>query len=263
LKTDDSNVVQKDLLAFGGDINIRGEVKGKVKGNMGRLNLNGKIGSADIDAEEVEIGPEAMVLENLSISSKKEPLIDSSAKLLGKTEFKKIEEKTERYRKTAGLLGFFKILSFISKLIIGIILIALFKPYFRKTCIYFREHAWKSLGFGFLTIIVIPVVTVLTLISIIGIPVSIFGIFVFLTLVYVSSIVFATGFGEWLIKLFKKDSVVSPFPAFILGLIIISILSLIPYLGFFIRLAVLFFGTGMLILLLHKLWQDSLAMEKK
>ncbi|MGB9720677.1 MAG: hypothetical protein ACPL28_04245 [bacterium] len=259
LKTDNATVVNKDLIAFGGDIQIKGEVKGKIKGNMGKFNLDGKAGRVDIEVDEARIGSGASIAEDLVIRSKKEPVIDSNAKISGKTEYKKIEEKAHKHRKGSGLSGFFKTLFFISKLIIGIILIAVFKPYVRRTNEILVHSAWKSLGFGFLTMIVIPVVTVITLATIIGIPVAIFGVFLFLTLVYVSGIVFATGFGEWLIRLIKKEGTISPFASFIIGLIIITLVCLIPYLGFLVRLVVAFFGTGMFVLLLHKLWKESLA----
>jgi len=262
LKTGNTNLIKKDIIAFGGEIKLNGEVQGKVKGNMGKFNLSGKIGGADIQADKVNIESGAMVMENLIIKGNKEPVIDPNAKILGKTEYKKIEAKTHKPK--TGATGFFKTLFFISKLIIGIILIALFKLYIKKTNKILKDSTWKSLGFGFLTIIVIPVVSVITLATIIGIPIAIFGVFVFLTLAYVSGIVFATGFGEWVIKLIKKDTTISPILSFIVGFIIITLVCLIPYLGFFVRLAVLFFGTGMIVLLVHKLRRGAIiALEEK
>ncbi|MEO0205678.1 MAG: hypothetical protein ABIL22_03255 [candidate division WOR-3 bacterium] len=259
LKTDESAFVNKDLIAFGGDIRIKGEVSGKIKGNMGKFTLGGKAGSVDIQADEAKIESSAFITEDLVIRSSKEPAIDSNAKILGKTEYKKIEGKDAKHEKRAGLAGFFKTIFFFSKLIIGIILIALFKPFIKRTNEILVNSVWKSLGFGFLRMIVIPVVTVITLATIIGIPVAIFGIFVFLTLVYVSGIIFATGFGEWLIRLIKKEGQISPFASFVIGFIVVTLVCLIPYLGFFIRLLAVFFGTGMFVLLLHKLWKISLV----
>ncbi len=262
LKTSNTNLVKKDVLVFGGEIKINGEVQGKVKGNMGKLNLNGKIHRVDIEAENVYVNSGATVLEDFIVKSKNEPVIDSNAKILGKTEYKKIEEKAQKPKK--GIAGFFKTIFFLSKLIIGIILIAILKPYIKTTNQVLKDSTWKSLGFGFLTIIVIPIVSVLTLATIIGIPIAIFGVFVFLTLAYISGIIFSAGFGEWIIKLIKKESIPSPILSFILGFIIISLISLIPYLGFFVRIIVLFFGTGMIILLLNKLQKNSLAtLEEK
>jgi hypothetical protein len=193
---------------------------------------------------------------NLLIKGRQEPHIEPDAKILGKTEYRKTEQG-EKHKKI-GLGRFTKTIFFISKLIIGVILIAIFKSHFRKTNEILKNSTWKSLGFGFLTIIVLPVAMVITLITIIGIPLSIFCFFVFLTLTYLSGIVFATGFGEILLKFIKKEGNISPFISFIVGLIIISLVSLIPYLGFLVRLAVLFFGTGILVILLNNVWKSSL-----
>ncbi len=254
LKTGNNNNINKDIIVFGGEINLNGEVQGKVKGNMGRINLNAQIGDADINADEVNIGAGTVVKRNLIIKSSKEPVIDPNAHILGKTDYQKTGEKTQK-RKT-GLSGFIQWLFFFSKLIIGMILVALFKPYIKSTSEALRISTWKSLGVGFLTVIVIPVITGITFATIIGIPIAIFGLFVFLTLAYVSGIVFAAGFGEWLISRFKKDGKIAPILSFIIGFIMICLISLIPFIGFFIRLAVFFFGTGMIVILVHRLWKN-------
>ncbi|MEO0129618.1 MAG: hypothetical protein ABIL02_05210 [candidate division WOR-3 bacterium] len=264
LATEKENIVKKDLIAFGNKIWIDGEVGDEIKGGMGKFYLNGKIGSADIQADSVNIDSGATVMGNMVIRSGKEPVIDSNAKILGKTEFKKIEAKIKEGRRGVGIFEIFKIIFFISKIVIGIILIALFKPYIKKTNEILKSSTWKSLGFGFLTIIIIPVVTVITLATIIGIPVAIFGVFVFLTLAYISGIIFATGLGDWIIRLVKKDGMVSPYLAFIIGFVIFTLVCLIPYLGFFIRLVVIFLGTGMIVLLLNKIRQDlKIRMEER
>lgn len=260
LKTSNTNLVKKDVLVFGGEININGEVQGKVKGNMGKLNLNGKIHRVDIEAENVYVDSGTTVLEDFIVKSKNEPVIDPDAKILGKIEYKKIEKKAQKPKK--GIAGLFKTIFFLSKLIIGIILIAILKPYIKTTNQILKDSTWKSLGIGFLTIIVIPVVSVLTLATIIGIPIAIFGVFVFLTLAYISNIILSAGIGEWIIKLIKKESIPSPIISFILGFIIITLIGLIPYLGFFVRILILFFGSGMIILLLHKLWKNTSITEE-
>ncbi len=260
IKTEKTNLIKKDLFAFGGEINIDGEVKGKVKGGMGRFNLSGKIGSANIEANNANIKSGSIVIGDLLIKGKQEPNIAPDAQILGKIDYLRTEGRESKQRK-GGLGTALKTIFFISKLIIGIILIALFKRFIIKTNEILKNSTWKALGFGFLTIIIIPVAMAITLITIIGIPVSVFCLFVFLTLVYLSGIVFATGFGEFLIKLIKKEGTISPFISFLVGLIIISLVSLIPYLGFLVRLVVLFFGTGMLVLLFNNIWKKSLTME--
>ncbi len=262
LQAKKGNMVNKDLIAFGGKINVDGEVADEVKGGMGRFNLKGKIGRADIQADDVEIDSGATVLGDILIKSEKEPIIHSNAIIFGKVEFKKIEKGAPKRKRGWGIIGFIKTAFFISKIIIGVILIAIFKPFFRKGNEILNNSTFRCLGFGFLTIIVIPVLIVITLLTIVGIPISIFGLFLFLTLIYISSLLFATGLGEWLIRLIKRDLTVSPFISLILGLVIITLFGMIPYLGFFIRLLVLFFGTGIFVLLFHRLWKDSLrAME--
>ncbi|MCX7995115.1 MAG: hypothetical protein N3A65_05030 [candidate division WOR-3 bacterium] len=258
LNTDSSFLIKKDLIAYGGEVDLEGAVKGKIKGSAGRFNIGGEIQKGQIESDEVNIKSNAVVKGDLTVKGKKEPRIESGANITGRIKFEKAGEKSAAGKKGTGFVKILKTVFFIGKIVIGIILIALFQKHFKKMNVILRDSTWKSLGSGFLTIIVLPVAIVITLATIIGIPVAIFGIFVFLTFVYLSSIIFATGFGEWLIKLIKKEGEISPFVSFIAGLVIVTLASMIPYLGFFIRLVVLFMGTGMIVILLRKLWLDSL-----
>lgn len=258
LNTLEDCTVKKDILVFGGEVNVNGDVHGMIRGNIGKFNLKGKIKGGDISAKSIKIDSSATVLEKLIIRSEKEPLIDQNARILGMVEYKKLE-KAERREKSGFPLGnILWILFFIGKIVIGIIIIALFSPYIRQTNKILVESTWKSLGLGFLAMVIIPVATVITLATIVGIPIAIFGIFIFLTLVYISGIIFATGFGEWIIKIIRRDTVVSPYLALILGLVLTALVSMIPYLGFLIHLPVLFLGTGILVIFLHRLWKESL-----
>jgi hypothetical protein len=262
LKINESSSINNDLLSYGGEIIVNGRIGGRVKGRMGKFRLKGEINSADIETDGAIIESTALVKNNMVIKGKKEPVIDSRATILGRTEYKKVDEKIGK--KGSKIKRVLKTILFLSKLIIGLILIALFKKHFRTMNEILIVSPWKSLCAGFLTIIILPIFIVITLFTIIGIPISIFGLFVFFTLTYISGIIFATGLGEWLIKLFKKEGIISPFLSFLPGMVIISILYLIPYLGFFIRLLVLFFGTGMFTILIRRLWRgSSLIMEAK
>uniref|UniRef100_A0A7V3VUR7 DUF8173 domain-containing protein n=1 Tax=candidate division WOR-3 bacterium TaxID=2052148 RepID=A0A7V3VUR7_UNCW3 len=262
LKINESSSINNDLLSYGGEIIVNGRIGGRVKGRMGKFRLKGEINSADIETDGAIIESTALVKNNMVIKGKKEPVIDSRATILGRTEYKKVDEKIGK--KGSKIKRVLKTILFLSKLIIGLILIAPFKKHFRTMNEILIVSPWKSLCAGFLTIIILPIFIVITLFTIIGIPISIFGLFVFFTLTYISGIIFATGLGEWLIKLFKKEGIISPFLSFLPGMVIISILYLIPYLGFFIRLLVLFFGTGMFTILIGRLWRgSSLIMEAK
>ncbi|MEO0161246.1 MAG: hypothetical protein ABIL39_00870 [candidate division WOR-3 bacterium] len=257
LDTDSTFFLKKDFWGYGKEINLNGDIKGTVKGAAKIYDIGGNVQDGEIEGSEVNIKSTACIKGHLIIKSEKEPTIDSAAKLVGKVEFQKITEKPKVGKKGSDFMRIMKIIFFISELVIGLVLIALFKDHFKKMSRIFKTQFWKNLGLGFLILAVIPVAIVIALLTIIGFPVAIFGLFLFFTLAYLSSIVFATGFGDLLIKLFKRGGEVTPFISFILGLVIITLVSMIPYLGFLIRLVVLFVGTGILVILLYKLLKGS------
>jgi hypothetical protein len=67
-------------------------------------------------------------------------------------------------------------------------------------------------------------------------------------LLYTASIFVGLVVGEKILQLFKKEGAISLYLSFIVGYVILRILGLIPILGFIIRIFVLLFGAGALLL---------------
>jgi hypothetical protein len=107
---------------------------------------------------------------------------------------------------------------------------------------------WKSLGVGFLGLIVIPIASLIMFVILIGYPLGVVGIYTYSVLLYTASIFVGLVVGEKILQLFKKEGVISLYLSFIVGYVVLRILGLIPILGFVIRIFVLLFGAGALLL---------------
>jgi hypothetical protein len=105
------------------------------------------------------------------------------------------------------------------------------------------------LGWGFLGLCIIPIAVLILFFTLIGYPIAILGIYVYTVLFFLSSIFVSLVVGEKILQLFfKKPEGISLYLSFILGTIILLVLGVIPFLGILVKLGVLLFGSGMLLI---------------
>ncbi len=251
--------VRRDLRAYGGNLNVNGDIEGIIVAGVGDFNMTGRSRSIYLNAENVMIRSNARINGEVEIESKNEPVIEDKSVIAGRINIHKPEpdeEKTNAFFALvpflAFLAGIFRLFMFLAKLLTGILLIVLAKNYVRRIMDSLKTKTWHCLGWGFVSLLVVPTVGFVLLLTLIGLPLAVFTFYVFSTFLYLASIMVALVLGELIMGLFKKKGEISLYLSLIIGHIVISLLCLIPILGFFFRIVILIFGTGML---MHGSWQ--------
>ncbi len=246
--------IGKDLRAYGGKFTVEGEIDGTIEGGVGSFVMAGRSGRVKINADETTIKSNAQILGDFILTSRKEPTIEEGATITGETTMERPEERKAEpfFFALAPMVAFFitfvKIVMFIAKIIVGILLIALFKPCVRRFMDTLISKPWQSLGWGFLGIIIIPVAVVILFAILIGYPIAILCVYLYTILFYFSSIFVGFVVGEKVIQLFRKKGEISLYLSFIVGIVVLFVLGLIPVLGFIIKIFILLFGAGTLLL---------------
>jgi hypothetical protein len=129
----------------------------------------------------------------------------------------------------------------ISTLILGIVLIALWPRGFEATVAAWRRSPGPVIGWGALLLIGLPIVAVLLLVTLVGIPL---GIGLLLALIPLWAVGYVAG--TFLVgRLILRDS--GRILTFLLGLLIVSVLALIPFLNALVAIVVTGIGLGTLI----------------
>ncbi len=108
-----------------------------------------------------------------------------------------------------------------------------------------QKNPWASIGIGLVAVIVLPVVAMVLLFTVVGIPLSIF-IFFELGILYVAADIFASLFiGERVFSHLK----LKPHRAWKLltGLVLLSMILFIPVIGWIIKAGLILLATGALI----------------
>jgi cytoskeletal protein CcmA (bactofilin family) len=246
--------IGKDLGAYTSKLSVGGEVAGTLRGSVGKFVLSGTSGRVKIKAEQARLTSSARILGDFILASAEKPSIEEGAFIAGERRIEKpeAEEVEPIFAALAPMIAFFfvmvKIVVFIAKVIVGILMIALFQRYVRRIMDTLITNTWRSLGWGFLGVIVIPVAVVILFAVLIGYPLGIFGAYIYTILWYLSSIFVGLVVGEKVIRLFKKEGEISLYVSFIIGILILFVLGFIPILNFLVRIFTLLFGFGAVVI---------------
>jgi len=243
---------------------VNGPVGGNIYGYGNNVTLNNSIGNNVTlflgETGQATLMPETIISGSFNYSGSKNAIIQSGAEIKGDTVHQLIPQYIESYRKFLSRSWLFtKIIHLFSVLLIGVIIVTLFKKIVNQVTHTMWAEPGKSMLWGIACLIVTPLVIVLVSITIIGIPLALISFVVYLILLYLAQIFVGTLIGQKLIGFLgqkKKDEKNKPplIWAMMLGTVIFTILVNIPYLGFLIGLI----GT---IWFLGALWE--IALNKK
>ncbi len=267
VQTNDQAGFSKDLFVFAGSATINGEVGQDLKVGAGEISVNNKIGrNAKLESSDsVTLGSNAIVDGNLDYTAAQEVSKEDGAQVKGETVYTPVE-KAQKDTKDKGKddkkpaipflpFAFFgiiiKIIGFIGLLVIAILTAAICKNYTKIFIEKLQTKTWPALGWGFLTLVATPIVILILLVIIIGIPIGLLLIPMYVILLYFAKVFASICTGFVIIKALGKKEPHLIWSA-VLGVIVISILLAIPFLGGLVKLVVLAFGIGGIILALKE-----------
>ncbi len=245
---DIDNSTIRDLYATAEEINITSEITGKAYLAGSTVTINSTIqGDVKIDAENIKLGENAVIDGTLRYPENVKIDKDKTAKINKEKPYKVESESKSEVAKE--LFTNF-ITSVLSMILIGLVLLALNKNVFKKFEKY--EKTSKSIItttlFGLLSIIIVPIATIILLISTIGIGLGIISFLIFGIMFYLSAIPTSYIIGNWIIK----DKIESKYLVLIISILVLYVLRLIPVIGSLVTLFSLCFGLGVYINLIKK-----------
>lgn len=239
--------IGKEANIGGGQVILANTIHGDLRAGVGQLTLT----------------PTAKVLGNLTYWSEEKAHIDSASQISGKTTHNlppqpSKEEQAAREKATKNAAeGFsfaFNIVAFLSALIVGLLLITFMPVYTQQTATMVLKKPLLSLGVGFLAMLSAPVIFILLFITIVGIPLDLILLAGFLIFIYLAKIFVAVAIGQKVFILMNKKIVLGW--TLVAGLIIYSILSWIPFLGFLFWMIAGLMGLGSIFLEIKDVYSE-------
>lgn len=212
-------VIAGDIYVGGGNVVINGTVRGNLKAGSGECALNGEIGkNADFNGAKVTIngkigGETVLVAQTATLGSdaafngnvrywtnQGEVNFGSTLKNGTATFDESLKQRFEQPKPE--YLGFVTALGVLGYLTAIFILLALgqklFGSYFIQAVDKLQRAPVQAFGYGFLYFAAVPVAIVLALITIVGIPVGLIGLFFYLLFLALAHSITALTFTHWL-----------------------------------------------------------------
>ncbi len=242
-----NSTIGGSVLTAGGVVTIDGNVSEDVVGNASFFKLKGWInGNVDVTADDViNISSSAKIKGDLKYYSRN-PAIIPAGVVMGKTERR--GDGNGAFKEV--ILGFFslgyvimKLLTYISLLLIGLLLF-LFVPHeVVKISDMMRRGFWKHLGLGFLVLTSGAAFSVVAAITVVGIPLSLITAAALAIGLYVTPIVIGLFLGNVIMK-HKPRSNVKMYGIMALGMFAYTLVCMIPLLGAVVSSILLLAGFG-------------------
>ena len=230
-----AGVVKGDAKAVGGEVIFNGTVHGNIDFRTGKLNLNGTVdGKSIFSTPEVTLGPDARFGGNIEYW-REDGEMDFGPSLLSGTATFNPELQFKRDLSKKAPVGFLigcSIFSLLSGAFLIFLLVLSKRADFYLAAERLRESFWKNAGLGFLYFIVTPIVAVLLFSTIIGIPLGLLTLFLYLFSVLFAKVLTAMVLAKWIeIKRKVQWGKVATFFASFGLFIILKLLMFIPIAG--------------------------------
>lgn len=229
----------------GGIVTMAGSVTQDLKATGGRVILTGTVyGDVEIHADSIEIEPDAVIKGKLIYSAPREVVIPEGAVIEGVVERRQfdpgnIETWGEAF---AGSLKFYLSLA------LSAILIFLLHPRFATNVVErLGEAPFESLALGFLGLVVTPILAILLLVSVLGVPLGLIALTVYLAMLVGSLLIAVTWIGDAGFRLLGQMPEKSKWTrvwSIIVGSAVLMLIDFVPYIGGWVFFIVLLLGIG-------------------
>lgn len=241
--------VQENVLVYAGSVTLgeTGYVDQSFGAIAGDVTLAGETGSdANVFAGDIDLERSATIDGDLTYEGE---LNDRGGTVNGVTQR---TQELALVPPLGPLMIIFSIFMFFASLLLGGILLYVgprFADAAYETC---ATDPLRTAGAGLAAVGGVALAIVLLAITVIGLPIAVALLMVTIVLAWVAAIYGRYIVGAWLLSYTGRES---RYLALFVGVVVVALLGLVPYLGFVIRAAVFLLGAGIVALALRRLYE--------
>src|SRR5436309_5154718 len=257
LRVDNRAQVGEGIVVGAGDISLEGEVKRSATIFAGNADVSGTIGrDLTMAGGSLTLTNAARVGCKLStrVRHMKDVNIADGASIAGKRD---IQVRVRKSQFTRPRFYLHQAVWLAAAMLVGWLGLVLF-PGFFQACTRAVGAGWRSLGLGVGMLVGVPVAIILGAITLVGIPVALIAFAVYLGAIYLAK----SWVGSFPGRMLLKPSGATRrawLLGLLVGLLILTIVGFIPYLGGLVRLAMVCLGLGAFAWQLHRSLRTPIA----
>ena len=245
--------VDGDLLLAAASAESRGKIGGTLHGAGSSVVIDGQVGgdvrlrldersARPASAHSLELRDNAEIGGNVVYTAGRQALIADNAVVSGQVTFS--EAKQRPAYKTSVFAAWGKLISFFAALVIGLVLVSLWRSPINELARTMLRKRAAALGWGLVIMFLTPILAFLLMITLIGIPLSLITLALWLIALYVAKILAGIALGVALMEKWwpkHKDSLTR---GMIFGIALLWLIGWLPVLGWAVTLAATWWGLG-------------------
>jgi hypothetical protein len=257
LRVNDRGRVGQGMVVAAGDVSLEGEVNRSVTMYAGNADVSGSIG------RELTMTGDSLTLTNTSriggslnarVRELKNIHIADGATITGARD---IQVRVRQSHFARPRFYFFQAVWLAAAMLVGWLGLVLFPGFFQAST-HAVGSGWRSLGLGVAVLAGVPVAMIVIAITLVGLPASLMLLAMYLAAIYLAKVWVGAFLGQMLLKpvgATKSDWLLG----LLVGLLILTIVGFIPYLGGLVHLGVLCLGLGGFVWQLYRVSRPSIT----
>jgi hypothetical protein len=236
-----------------GDIRFEGDARGDLDVSGGTVSIDGRVqGDADVDAGELEIGPQTNIAGKLIVHSPSKPVVPEGARIGGGLEFHltHVDHDAPSHEVHEFAPGLGSVFWLAGVFAAGALFTFAFPGYSTRAADWIGREPLRSLGLGFVVLCCLPILFVLLLVTIIGIPLAFIVAGLYVLLLFLGWITAALFLARKGLQQFRRDRPATAgvqMGALAAAIVALWLVGHLPLVGGWIRFAALVFGIGALV----------------
>lgn len=251
-------VVNRDVVVAGGSVVVNGEIGGDLIVASGNIEVSGHIkGDVRLRGGDITIAPGTVIDGDLNYRANNDLVLPGDAHVGGTVGREGADKHAYRFWEHLGvvLFGFATLaaIGFIVTLFVfAFVVLLVLTPLMTYTADAIDFAPVKAFGYGLLTAVMMPVIFVMLLITLIGIPLALLCIAIF-PIIYGLGLVSATHWiGMRLRRLMRPGSFDVRFARRVMwtfaGVVVFVAVGMVPFVGTLIQFVMVMMGLGALAL---------------
>lgn len=247
LEVDEKGSIGRSATMFSRDVQLSGPVKEDVLATAGSIAIDGTVGgNVRVRGENMSIGPTAQIAGRTQFEGMNQPSVASGAKLASQLEF---TQRKEAPQYSTWRYYWHQTLRWGAAFLLGLVMFLLAPGVFLDAA-NSANKVGLSMGIGLLFLVGLPVAAVIACVTIVGLGLGIVTFLTYIVAVYMSQIFVGEWVGE---KLLGAGIGVGPVVGRLaLGLAILRLIRVIPFVGPLSMWVVIIWGLGAYVLSIHK-----------
>lgn len=243
-----------DARLAGRDIAVDGRIGGDLYAAAQQFRLSGEVvGNARIEADRIALTPGARIGGDLLYTSQTKPEVADGAVIAG--QVRQVESQlpfAEGLPESWIWYGVLAVIGFVlAILLLGVALQLVAPGLLSNAVATVQAKPWATLGRGLVLVLLVPIAIALLMASVIGIPIGMVTAAAFVVLVALAFVAIAYCIGLYVRRLFGRQDVPTGSGSRILwtslGIFILLIIGLIPFIGWAIGVLAMIAGLGAVI----------------